>query len=65
MKTFIIVKSETNPYHIYNGLGERIAIRLSIMEAMSYLNEVFGHSVCTSYSFQHTAAAGTFIVTMK
>lgn len=66
MKTFIIVKSDsTNLYHVYNGFGERVAIRPSIMEVNNYLNEVFCPSSCTSYTFQHTAAPGTFIVTMK
>lgn len=31
----------------------------------NYLDEVFNHSSCTSFSFKYTAAAYTFIVIMK
>ena len=65
MKTYIIVKASTKRYHIYNSYGECVAIRPSRVEVFSYLNEVFCPSSCTSYTFQYTAAAGTFIVTMK
>ena len=65
MKTYIIVKASTKRYHIYNGFGELVAIRNSRIEVFSYLNEVFSPSSCTSYTFQYTAAAGTFIATMK
>ena len=64
MKTYIIVKA-TKRYHIYNSYGECVAIRPSRMEVFSYLNSVFCPSSCTSYTFQNTAAPGTFIVTMK
>ena len=65
MKTYIIVKASNERYYIYNSFGECVAIRPSRMEVFSYLNEVFFPSTCTSYTFQYTAAAGTFIVTMK
>ena len=65
MKTYIIVKASTKRYHIYNGAGECVAIRPTPMEVFSYLNEVFCPSSFTFYTFQYTAAAGTFIVTMK
>ena len=65
MMTFIIVKSSSKRFHIYNGVGECVAIRSSRMEVISYLNEVFCPSSCTSYTFQNTVAPGTFIVTMK
>ena len=65
MKTYIIVKASSKRYHIYNGFGECVAIVPSRMEVFSYLNEVFCPSSCTSYTAEPTAAAGTFIVTMK
>ena len=65
MKTYIIVKASSKRYHIYNGFGECVASVPSRMEVFSYLNEVFCPSSCTSYTAKPTAAAGTFIVTMK
>lgn len=65
MKTYIIVQASSNRYHIYNGAGECVAIVSSRFEISNYLNEVFCPSSCTTYTFKYTAAAGTFIVTMK
>ena len=65
MKTYIIVKASSNRYHVYNGAGECVAIVASRMEVFNYINEVFCPSLCTSYTVKATAAAGTFIVTMK
>ena len=65
MKTYIIVKASTKRYHIYNGVGECVNILLTRKEVISYLNEVFFTSSCTSYTFQYTAAVGTYILTMK
>ena len=64
MKTYIIVKASSKRYHIYNGAGDCVATVPSRMEVVSYLNEVFCPSSCTSYTFKDTAASGTFIVTM-
>lgn len=65
MKTYIIVKAASKRYHIYNEVGECVAIVSSRFEVSNYIDEVFCPSSCTSYTFKHTAAAGTFIVTMK
>ena len=65
MKTYIIVKAPSKRYHIYNGAGYCVANVPSRMEVINYLNEVFFPSSCTSYTVKPTAAAGTFIVTMK
>ena len=65
MKTYIIVKASTKRYHIYNGAGECVAIVSSYWEVLTYIDEVFCLSSCTSYTFKPTSAAGTFIVTMK
>ena len=65
MKTYIIVKASTKRYHIYNCYGECVDIFLSRDDVISYLNEVFFTSSCTSYTFQYTAAVGTYILTMK
>ena len=65
METYIIVKAPSNHYHIYDGTGDCVAIVPSRMEVYKYLYEVFCPSSCTSYTFKYTAAAGTFIVTMK
>lgn len=63
--TFIIVKSEAKRYHIYNGVGDCVAIVSSRQEVINYINEVFCPSSFTSYTFRYTAAPGTFIVTLK
>ena len=65
METYIIVKAPSKRYHIYDGFGDCVTIVSSRMEVFNYLNEVFCHSSCTSYTFKYTAATGTFIVTMK
>ena len=65
MKTYIIIKSSSTRYNIYNGDGECVAIVSSRWEVFNYLDEVFGPSSCTSYTFKPTAVAGTFIVNMK
>ena len=65
MDTYIIVKAPSKRYHIYDGVGDCVAIVRSRMEVFNYLNEVFCPSSYTSYTFKYTAAAGTFIVTMK
>ena len=65
MKTYIIVRAPSKRYHIYNGVGNCVAIVPSQIEVINYLNEVFCPSSYTSYTTKPTAAAGTFIVTMK
>ena len=65
METFVIVKALSKRYHIYNGVGDCVAIVSSRMEVDNFIHEVFCPSSCTSYSFKYTAAPGTFIVTMK
>ena len=65
MKTYIIVKASSKRYHIYNGFGECVAIVASRWACFNYLDEVFCPSSCTSYTVKPSAAAGTFIVTMK
>ena len=62
--TFIIVK-HSKLYHIYNGVGQCVAIASSYWEVFTYLDEVFCPSSYTSYTVKPTAAAGTQIVTMK
>lgn len=65
MKTYFIVKAPSKRYHIYNALGVCVSIVASKFAAFNYLDEVLATSSCTDYIFRYTAAAGTFIVTMK
>lgn len=65
MMTLFIVKSLSKHYHIYNGVGDCVAVAFSRQEVSDYINEVFCPSQFTSYTVKHTAAPGTFIVTMK
>jgi len=65
MKTLIIVQSSSNRYHIYNGVGDCVAIVSSPKEVTDYIHEVFCPSSFTSYTFKYTASEGTIIVTMK
>ena len=64
MKTYIIVRAPSKRYHIYDSVGDCVAIVSSLMEVINFLNEVFCPSSCTSYTIIPTAAAETFIVTM-
>ena len=63
MKTFIIVK-HSKLYHIYNDVGDRVAILASREDIHIYINHIFCPSSFTSYTFKPTVVAGTFIVTM-
>ena len=65
MKTFVIVKASSKRYHIYNGAGDCVTIVDSRWEVLKYIEEVFCPSPYRTYTFKYTAAAGTFIVTMK
>ena len=65
MKTFVIVKASSKRYHIYNGSGDCVTIVSSRGEVFNYIDEVFCPSSYRTYTFKYTAAAGTFIVTMK
>ena len=65
MKTFIIVEASSKRYHIYDGDGACVAIVSSTKEVCTYIHDYLSASSFTSYTFKYTAAAGTFIVTMK
>ena len=65
MKTFIIAKASSKRYHIYNGAGDCVTIVSSLWEVFKYIDEVFCPSPYRTYTFKYTAAAGTFIVTLK
>ena len=65
MKTFIIVKASSKRYHIYNALGNCVAVVASREDIDHYFDAELTTSPCTSIVFRYTAAAGTFIVTLK
>ena len=64
MDTFVIVKSFSGRYYIYNANGKCVATARSKGDVYSYLDIVrisFGFS---SFTFTATAAKSTFIVNM-
>lgn len=65
MKSFIIVQAESKRYHIYNSVGNFVALADSRIDVFKYFDEVLSRSSCTSFALSYTAAAGTFIVYMK
>ena len=64
MKSFFIVQAESKRYHIYNSVGNFVALADSRIDVIKYFDEVLSRSSCTSFGLSYTAAAGTFIVYM-
>ena len=65
MPTFIIVEAPSKRYHIYNVVGDCVASFPTLKEVYIYIHDILSAYSFTSYTFKYTAAAGTFIVTMK
>lgn len=65
MKTFIVVKAGSERYHIYNAGGDIVAVVASREGVFRYFDNELITSPCTRIVFRYTAAAGTYIVTLK
>ena len=64
MKTFVIVKSFSERYYIYNAIGKCVSIARSKGDVYSYFDIVLTTFGFSSYTFIATAAKSTFIVNM-
>ena len=65
MKTFIVVKAGSERYHIYNAVGNCVAVVATREDVYRYFDAELTTSPCTSIVFRYTAGHGTCIVILK